>query len=145
MKEKQGNWKKELLNLIQKDFPLTEKPFEILSKKLGVSERDIINFLKELKEKGIIRHFGATLNSRKLGYKTLLCACHMKDRETIETIAKHKTVSHAYLRRHYLNFWFTIISKAPEEVVKELEKNFNLKIYTFPAKRKFKVRAVFEI
>ena len=65
---------KKLLNILQEDFPLVSEPFKFVAEKTGLTEEEVINILKELKEKNIIRHFGASINSHKLGYITCLCA-----------------------------------------------------------------------
>ncbi|PMP96579.1 MAG: Lrp/AsnC family transcriptional regulator [Thermodesulfobacterium geofontis] len=141
---------KALLNFLQKEFPLVSEPFKILAEKFGLEENEIIDFLKDLKKRGIIRHFGATVDSYKLGYITCLCATSIPE-EKIESayeIAKLPEITHAYLREHELNFWFTIITKSEkdlEDFCKKLEEKFQIKIKLFPAIKKFKVKAVFEI
>ena len=67
---------KELINFLQKEFPLTSEPFKVLAERFGLEEKEILEFLKDLKEKGVIRHFGASVNSHKLGYTTCLCAAN---------------------------------------------------------------------
>lgn len=140
----------DLLNFLQKEFPLASKPFKILAEKFGLEENEVINFLKNLKKRGIIRHFGATIDSHKLGYITCLCATSIPE-EKIEIaykIAKLPEITHAYLREHELNFWFTIITKSEKDLkdlCKNLEKKFQIKIKLFPAIKKFKVKAIFEI
>ena len=141
---------KKLLNLLQKEFPLSPFPFKILGEKVNLSEKEVLSFLKTLQEKGILRHLGASVNSKKLGYYTLLCATHIPDNKLYiaETIAKLKEVTHAYLRKHYLNFWFTLITPSEEkakELIKSLESSFSIKIKSFPSIKSFKVKAVFEI
>lgn len=141
---------KKLLNLLQEDFPLVSEPFKELGLRVGLSEEEVLNFLRDLEAKGILRHLGASPDSHKLGHFTCLLACHLPDdRISIaEDIAELPEVTHAYLRDHYLNFWFTLVlpNKSDlEPYIKALEEKFKIKIYAFPAKRKFKVKAVFNI
>jgi DNA-binding Lrp family transcriptional regulator len=141
---------KELLNFLQKDFPLVPEPFKILAEKFALEEKEIIDFLKNLKKRRIIRHFGATVNSYKLGYVTCLCATSLsKDKIKLAyEIAKLPEITHAYLREHELNFWFTVVTKSEKnlkDLCKNLEERFKIKIKLFPAIKKFKVKAVFEI
>uniref|UniRef100_A0A7V4JQB9 siroheme decarboxylase n=1 Tax=Thermodesulfobacterium geofontis TaxID=1295609 RepID=A0A7V4JQB9_9BACT len=141
---------KELLNFLQKDFPLVPEPFKILAEKFALEEREIIDFLKNLKKKRIIRHFGATVNSYKLGYFTCLCATVIPEDKIkiVYEIAKLPEITHAYLREHKLNFWFTVVTKSEKDLkdfCKNLEERFEIKIKLFPAIKKFKVKAVFEI
>jgi len=141
---------KKLLNYIQDNFPLHPRPFQVLSKKFKLSEKEIIDYLKQLKEKNIIRHFGATINSHKLKYTTCLCATSIPENkiDIAYKIAELPEITHAYLREHKLNFWFTIISKSEEDllnIIQSLEKTYSLKIKAFPATKKFKVKAVFKL
>ena len=141
---------KSLLNILQENFPLVSEPFKFVAEKTGLAEEEVIDILKELKEKNIIRHFGASINSHKLGYITCLCATSIPENkiEIAYKIAKFPEITHAYLRDHKLNFWFTTVTKSQKELEKlceKLEKTFKIKIKKFPAIKKFKVKAVFEV
>ncbi|RKX63565.1 MAG: Lrp/AsnC family transcriptional regulator [Thermodesulfobacteriota bacterium] len=141
---------KSLLNILQENFPLVSEPFKFVAEKIRLTEEEVIDILKELKEKNIIRHFGASINSHKLGYITCLCATSIPENkiEIAYKIAKFPEITHAYLRDHKLNFWFTTVTKSQKELEKlceKLEKTFKIKIKKFPAIKKFKVKAVFEV
>ncbi|MFN4196779.1 MAG: Lrp/AsnC family transcriptional regulator [Caldimicrobium sp.] len=138
----------ELLNLIQEEFPLEERPFAALGKKVGLTEQEVINFFNELKEKRILRHLGASPDSSKLGHFTCLCACHLPKEKIplAEEIANLPEVTHAYLRDHFLNFWFTIVLPDKNELenyLKKLQEKYAIEIKAFPALKKFKVKAIF--
>lgn len=141
---------KNLLTQLQDNFPLEKRPFKVFSLQYNLSEKELLDYLKDLYEKGIIRHFGATINSHKLGYVTSLCASHVPEEKLsiIYEIANLPEITHAYLREHFLNFWFTVTAENEEklsELIKTLEEKFNLKIKIFPALKKFKVKAVFNL
>ena len=141
---------KELINLIQKEFPLCSRPFKALAERVGLTEEEVLNFLKKLKEEGVLRHLGASINSKKLGYRTCLCAASLPKEKLYlaEEIARLPEVTHAYLRKHSLNFWFTLITPSEErekELISFLEKTYSIEIKKFPTLKKFKVRAVFEV
>jgi len=141
---------KKLLNILQEDFPLVSEPFKFIAEKTGLTEEEIIDILKELKEKGVIRHLGASINSHKLGYITCLCATSIPEnkKEIAYKIAELPEITHAYLREHKLNFWFTVVVKSEKDLkkfCKNIENKFQIKIKLFPAIKKFKVKAVFEV
>lgn len=141
---------KDLLNLIQKEFPLEERPFKVLAERVGLTEEEIISFLKDLKEKGILRHLGASPDSIRLGHFTCLCATALSEEKLYlaERIAQLPEVTHAYLRDHKLNFWFTLVLPKEEDLspyLQRLEEEFQIKIKAFPAIKKFKIRAVFKL
>ncbi|MFN3505056.1 MAG: Lrp/AsnC family transcriptional regulator [Caldimicrobium sp.] len=140
----------ELLNLIQEHFPLEERPFATLGKKVGLTEQEVINLLRELKEKRILRHLGASPDSLRLGHYTCLCACHLSEEKIAlaEEIANLPEVTHAYLRDHFLNFWFTLVlpdKKDLDSYLKKLEEKYSIEIKAFPALKKFKVKAIFSL
>lgn len=141
---------KKLLNLIQKEFPLEPRPFKALAEKVGLTEEEVLKFLKDLKEKGILRHLGASPDSHRLGHFTCLCATHLPEEKLhlAEKIADLPEVTHAYLREHYFNFWFTLVLPRKDDLdpyLKNLEETFQIEVRAFPALKKFKVRAVFKI
>ncbi|MCD6396264.1 MAG: AsnC family transcriptional regulator [Spirochaetaceae bacterium] len=100
---------KKILEEVQLDFPLSERTFEVLGKRIGLSEEAIISRIAWLKEENIIRDISAIFKAGPLGYKSTLVAVKTDNPETTaEKINKHSGVSHNYLREHNYNVWFTI-------------------------------------
>jgi DNA-binding Lrp family transcriptional regulator len=101
----------EILYKIQTDFPLVERPFEDLAKKLDIREDEVINIIKKNKENKIIRQTSAIFDTKRLGYKSSLVAFKVSS-EFIDNAAKiinaHPGVSHNYLRDNEFNIWFTL-------------------------------------
>src|SRR5574341_1023549 len=102
---------KEILNLIQWDFPLVERPFAEIGKRLNISEDEALTRIKAIKDTGIVRQINAIFDTRRLNYKSALVAMSIKP-ENLEDVAnevnKHPGVSHNYERNHEYNLWFTI-------------------------------------
>ncbi|NPB09134.1 MAG: Lrp/AsnC family transcriptional regulator [Thermodesulfobacteria bacterium] len=140
-----------LLDLLQEGLPLAPRPFALLGEKLGLDEAEVIKRLASLKERGILRHLGASPDSRRLGFVTTLCAVAAPEErreEIARQIASWPQVTHCYLRRHRLNVWFTLVAKSFEEVekiLKEIERETGLKARHFPATKMFKLRATFRL
>ncbi|MGZ4140808.1 MAG: siroheme decarboxylase subunit alpha [Actinomycetota bacterium] len=102
---------KELLNLIQVDFPLESRPFLFLGDKLGIAEDDVIARLSALKSDKIIRQISMIFDTRALGYKSSLIASRAPEGtvdQAAEIISAHPGVSHNYRRNHEFNIWWTI-------------------------------------
>jgi siroheme decarboxylase len=100
-----------LLNRIQSDFPLVERPFEELGRPLGISEEDVIARMRALKAGRIVRQVSAIFDTKSLGYKSSLVAMRVDpDRisEAARLINEHPGVTHNYERNHQYNLWFTI-------------------------------------
>jgi len=119
--------KNSLLSLIQKEFPLVKKPFKSLGEKVGISEEEVLEILKEQKENSIIRQISPIFDTKKLGYKSSLVAFVVDDSDiddAIKIINSHPGISHNYERSHRFNIWFTI-AVAPDSKL-GLEKSVEL-------------------
>lgn len=138
--------------MIQSDFPVANKPYQVIGDMLDISETEVIERIKKLKEAGIIRRIGGVFDSRKLGYYSTLCALKASEEE-IEKIAAIVNaipgVTHNYVRNHAYNMWFTLIGPSKEEVdntIKELKRKIKVKeIMNLPAVNFFKVRVKFDL
>ncbi len=138
---------KDLLNIIQTEFPVTSRPFKTIGEKLSISEEKALKLTQSLIASGIIRRLGATFDSRKLGYASTLCAAKVPEdklEKFIQTVNGYTGVTHNYLRPGYYNVWFTFIGKDMnfiEEKLKEISEITGVnEIVNLPAKKLFKVR-----
>ncbi len=143
---------KDFLTLIQKEFPIIQRPFEVLSKSLGSSEDEVLNLYAKLKEEKIIRQTSAIFDTKSLGYRSSLVAFKTKDIEkTAEIINRHPGVSHNYERDNPYNLWFTI-AVAPdsrfglEKTVKILAQESGCDEYIIlPTKKMFKISVQLDV
>lgn len=109
---------RKLLNIVQKDFPVCENPYRVIGEKIGLSESDVLERLRHLKEQGIVRRIGGVFDSKKLGYKSCLIAVRVtpeKLREVAAFINRFPGVTHNYQRTHPFNLWFTLTSGSDEK------------------------------
>lgn len=143
---------KELLTLVQSNFPITPRPFKELALNLGTTEEDVLVRLERLKEKGIIRRIGAIFDSKKLGYFSTLCAIKVPESrvdEVAKIINSYPGVTHNYLRVHDYNMWFTLIAPTAEEVEKileEMRQRTGIKdLINLPAINFFKIKVNFNL
>ncbi len=140
-----------ILNTIQEEFPLTTKPFEVIGKQVGITEKEALDRIKTLTEKGYIRRIGLILERKKLGYASLLCGARVNKNmieAVADTINKEPGVTHNYEREGELNLWFTVTMKKMNDIDKfitNLEKTFPIKVYKFPEKRTFKIKTYFPL
>jgi len=143
---------KELINLIQADFPIESRPFLKIAKELDITEEQVINIIKDLKHNNYIKRLGGIFNSKKLGYYSTLCAIKVPiDRisEVAKFINSYSGVTHNYIRNNYYNMWFTVIAPSIEEA-KEFINSIKLKtnieeIIELPAINLFKINVNFDI
>lgn len=102
---------RELLNAVQWNFPLAERPYAALADRLGVTERAIRDRVAHLKDVAVLRQLSAIFDTRALGYNSALVAAKIDpDRvdEAAAVVSAHPGVSHNYKRNHPYNLWYTI-------------------------------------
>ena len=139
-----------LLNEIQSDFPIEPHPYRVIGKRLGMAEQEVLERIGRLKEEGVIRRFGASINSRRIGFVSTLLAAKVPEEEFdrfVEIVNACPGVTHNYERRHEYNVWFTLISPSLEEkdrTIRELRETTGIDILELPAKRIFKIRVDFK-
>ncbi|MCZ7535998.1 MAG: AsnC family transcriptional regulator [Acidimicrobiia bacterium] len=102
---------REILNAVQWDFPLEERPFAALGERTGATEPAVRDRLRKAKELGVLRQLSAIYDTRTLGYASSLVAATIQpDRvdEAAAVISEHPGVSHNYKRNHDFNLWYTL-------------------------------------
>lgn len=93
---------KKVVASLQKDLPLTARPFRSLADGLQIPEDLFLNTLKELCRRGVIRRFGATIRHQKSGFKANAMVAWRVDEERIQEVGRLMAgfgpVSHCYRR-----------------------------------------------
>ena len=92
-----------VVNELQQDLPLIERPFDLMSARLSMDVSDFLNRCQSLMQCGIIRRFGASLRHTSLGFKANAMACWKVPPIMVETTGKKiavlREVSHCYERK----------------------------------------------
>ena len=102
---------KDLLNLMQREFPLEREPFAALGRPLGLAGDEVIRRIESLKRGRVIRQISAIFDTRVLGYQSSLVAASIpanKLNSAAKAINSHPGVSHNYERNNELNLWYTV-------------------------------------
>jgi siroheme decarboxylase len=143
---------KKILNILQKEFPLEERPFLIVAEKCGISEDEALSRIQKLKDEGIIRRIGAVFDGAKLGRVSTLCAARVPEEKIdifVQIVNANKNVTHNYRRNHEYNIWFTVSATTAEELEKFLadvkEKTSVTDILDMRAVRTFKINASLDL
>lgn len=94
---------KKIIQLIQRDIPTDARPFARLAERLGLEEEHVIRRIKSLKERGIIRRFGATLRHQEAGFSANAMVAWRVPEERIdevgEAMSAYREVTHCYQRQ----------------------------------------------
>jgi DNA-binding Lrp family transcriptional regulator len=102
---------KDILNFIQREFPLVREPFDAIGREVGLAGDEVIRRIEALKRGRVIRQISAIFDTRVLGYHSSLVAARIpKDKltEGAKAINSHPGVSHNYERNNYFNLWYTV-------------------------------------
>ena len=143
---------------LQRGIPLCARPFEELSRELGCGEADLLACLARQRAVGTVRRFGAVFDTRRLGYRSALCAAAVSV-EALDAAAAKLTplagVTHCYvreatsaLRPGVPNLWFTLSYPAdifPAMVDEVAARLGPYALHVLPATRRYKVDVVFGV
>ncbi len=131
---------KEILKFIQGDIPLTSNPFADLAASLNIPSDEVVNRIKMLREKGIIRRFGAILRHQKAGYNTNAMVAWQVEEDDADRVgllmAKSPNISHCYLREVPPEFGYNLFTMIHaqsaqhlDEIIKQAAETTNVKDY----------------
>ncbi len=115
---------RKILSALQHDFPLSQEPYKVIAEKVGTGVEEVFRRVRTLIDTGAIRRLGASLDSRKLGYKSTLAAIRVADDQidtASEAISAYPEVTHSYLRNSEFNVWFTLIAANEARIAEILE------------------------
>ena len=87
---------------IQKNIPLTVRPFQSIAKRTGLTESELIKTIHKLLQQGTIRKFGAIVRHRRIGYSNNIMVVWAVSDGKIEEVgnklAAFPEVTHCYER-----------------------------------------------
>jgi len=139
-----------IINNLQEDFPISERPYKDAAKGLGLSESDLISRLKKLCGNGTLNRFGPLFNAERLGGAVTLAAIRVpEDRfdDVAEQVNRHPEISQNYARDDDLNMWFVIATETPGRIAKviaEIEHETGLEVIDLPKIEEFYIGLRFQ-
>jgi len=141
-----------LLKELQNNFPVSERPYFEIGRRLGLSEPEVIRKLKKFKKNGLLRYVGAIFDTKKLRLKSSLVAMavpKLRLAQVTKIINSHPEVSHNYLRDDIFNVWFTVSAGSKQRlknIISQIKKNTKIaKTLDLATKKVFKIDARFKI
>ena len=142
---------RELLTMIQRAFPVSPRPYAEIARALDLDEEEVFVRIERLREKGLIRRLGATIDPRALGWYSTLCALDLPS-ERIDEYAKvvnaYPEVTHNYVREGNPNCWFTIIApdeRRSREIIAAVGQVLGVEVLDLPTRRIFKIGVSFRL
>ena len=132
-----------LINAIQGEFPLSERPFAEVGAALGLSEDAVIARLQSLLDDRVLTRFGPMYQIERMGGAFCLAAIAVPDAhwaETVEAVNAFSEVAHNYRREHALNMWFVLATETPEGIAdcaRRIEAATGRVVHLFPKEREY--------
>ncbi len=113
-----------ILNYVQNNFPVDERPYLKIAEDLSLDETEVIERVKKLHESGYIKKIIPKFSKKFYeNYERALVALKVDDKD-IEKAAilvnSIDNVTHNYLRDHDYNVWFTISGKDMEYIKNQI-------------------------
>ncbi len=103
---------KNIVKIMQKDIPLCSCPFDKIAQNLGLTEKNLIDHLIEMKKTGTMRRFGAILYHRNMGFVSNAMSVWNIPEEKIEQagklMASFSEISHCYQRKTQKNWPYNL-------------------------------------
>ncbi len=132
---------KKVIAMIQGDMAIVERPYRQMAQQLAIPEEALLNTLKSLCDRGVIRRFGATLRHQKSGYTANVMVAWQVEADRIEAVgkkmARFRQVSHCYHRRPAKTWPYTLYTMihAKDEAsclktVREISRKTGISLYT---------------
>lgn len=132
-----------IINAMQGDFPLSERPFAELGAQLGLSEDALITRLQSMLDDGVLTRFGPMFQIERMGGAFCLAAMAVPEAEwqrTVDIVNALPEVAHNYRREHALNMWFVLATETREgiaECARRIEAATGLAVHLFPKEREY--------
>lgn len=100
---------RELLAGMEKGIALTTEPFNQIALQLGITQEEVITRLTKLKEKGVIRRFGASIKPNNIGFSANALVAWKVPENRVQDVgaylSKFQEISHCYERKIVYGRW----------------------------------------
>ena len=140
-----------IINKLQYGFPISDYPFRNAAKDLDISEQELIERIKAMRESGILTRFGPLYHAENIGGALSLCAMKIPEAE-FDTVAEQVNAfdeaAHNYQRDHVMNMWFVLATEtleAKQNVLEEISQQTGHPVYDMPKEKEYFVGLFLEI
>ena len=132
-----------IVDTLQDDFPVCERPFAAAAARLGIEEDELIVRVDRLLADGTLTRFGPLFDAEKLGGAFMLAAMQVPEGEfdrVAATVNAFPEVAHNYRREHVLNMWFVLATEDQDAIgdaIARIERATGLPVLAFPKEREY--------
>ena len=126
---------RKLLAGMEKGITLATEPFNEIALQLGITPKEVVTRLCDLKEEGVIRRFGASIKPNNIGFSANAVVVWKVPENRLQEIgaylSKYQEISHCYERKTVKGRWdynlYVVIHGREREVVQRLVKEISEK------------------
>jgi DNA-binding Lrp family transcriptional regulator len=141
-----------ILDRIQQGIPFVKEPWKALASELKVETPLLLERIKLLKKKNVVRRISATFDPRKMGFVSTLIALKVRLRDldkVAQRVNKYDEVTHNYKRDCEFNLWFTLVAADKQrmaKVINAIRRDKDVEdLLELPATRLFKIKVNFQV
>ena len=117
---------KQIVRELQKGLPLVSQPYLELAERLGLSEIELIEKIKEFLDRGLLRRLGAAVRHQDLGYvANAMIVWEVSEEQVLkagQTMAGFAEVSHCYQRPAYPDWPYNLFTMVHGQNEEECQK-----------------------
>lgn len=146
---------RQLLALLQDDFPLERDPWSALGRQLDLPGAVVLARCRRFADEGVLRMIGPVVEARQVGLSASTLVAMRVPPDAIDRVAAivnaYDEVSHNYRREHDFTLWFTLTAPDRarlEAVVAEIESLTGIRppdLIELPTVRRFKIDVRFPL
>lgn len=136
-----------IIDALQGDFPICERPYAAAAAKIGISEEELIARLQSLLERKVLTRFGPMFQIERMGGAFVLAALAVPEADWARVNAvvnAFPEVAHNYRRESALktpfNMWFVLATETKEgiaDAISRIEAATGLKVHPFPKLKEY--------
>ncbi len=142
---------RDILNQLQRGFPITEQPYKLAAEQLHIDEHELLQRLQSMLDEGVLTRFGPMYHAERMGGGLSLVAMAIPahDFERVAAIVNSfDQVAHNYAREHELNMWFVLATETASEiatVLAAIEAQTSYPAHNMPKQQEFFVGLHFAV
>lgn len=140
---------RQIINTLQRAFPICDRPYLEVAESLGIDEADLIKRLQHLLDNGVLTRFGPMFQIEKFGGAFTLAAMKVPETQfdsVTNIVNEFNEIAHNYQREHEFNMWFVIATESTKEiaeVIQRIETLTGLTVYNMPKQQEFYINLHF--
>ncbi len=123
---------KAIVRVLQEGLPLVSRPFQFIAEILNITEDDLIEAIRDMQSRGLIRRFGAAVKHQDLGYTANAMVVWKVAGESAitagELFSSFPEVSHCYQRENsggWQHSLFTMVHGKTDEECHQIARSMS--------------------